>query len=344
MSNAPKAPNTVLTFTPNNGTFVYCNNPEQLFDSDLGDHAPRFGNHYLLWSLVTGECQAYYSHENMTGRTIGYGLQIYNPNVTTISVRVTGVGFGNNAFTCWTQFFNKTNGGGGTVGTFTVKSKEALWIQRNDNAIPPGAIFNGAVGFDVSGGSVYVFNYAYDEFANIDGTATYLGYVTRIDPSGQNEAHVYKGTATGFIAATALNKTISSLLQQSAAWQTNDCPGSDMASITCPLTDTDNPTYTTFMCVNGDNLGNWGIRNAYALTVTNDTTRSRTVNLVVAQPYFFSNVFVEVMSSTGGCAINKSNWKYYSFKLVPGESRTVTFQVILSGSSYGGLVNSIVVK
>ncbi|MBP2629138.1 MAG: hypothetical protein H6Q68_3849 [Firmicutes bacterium] len=342
ISNAPKSANTSLSFQPSPGTFIYCNNPEQLFTTDLGDNSSEFGNHYLLWSLVSGTCYAYYEHENMTGLTIGYGLQIYNPNEHPVTVEVTNVGFSNNAFDCWTQFYSNKSGESGSIGFFTIQPGEVLWIQRNDNKISPGAIFNGAAAFNVSGDKVYVFHYAYHNFNNIDGTASYLGYITRTDPNGQTEAMVYKGTAEGFVQASLFNINISSIISQTITWQTHACPGNDMVTITCPLTDTSNPTYTTFTCSNEDNLGNWGIRYHYTLTINNDTSRKKTISFVIAQPYFISNVYVWVTNSGKGCTINKTNWKFCEFTLLPKAKMTVSYEVVLSGSSYGGLINSII--
>lgn len=344
MPITPTIANSSLTYNSDPGTFIYCNNPEQLFTSDLGDHAAGFGNHYLLWSLVTGNCQAYYEHENRTGITIGYGIQIYNPNELAVTIEVTNLGFSNNAFGCWTQFYSNQSGGGGAVGSFTVQPGGVLWVQRNDNSIAAGSIFNGAVSFNVSGGNVYVFNYAYKSLDNVDGSATYLGYITRIDPSGQNEAKVYKGTSDRFLINSLISTKVSILLKSNSTWETHGCPGNDMVTINCPLTDTNSPTYSTFNCSNGDNLGNWGIRYRYNVTVVNDSNKRRTINVAVAQPFFISNIFIRDLDNGRGCAVNQTNWRFLEFALSPNETKTHTYEVILSGSSYGGLIHMISAK
>ncbi|MCC2685621.1 MAG: hypothetical protein K0R75_2520 [Paenibacillaceae bacterium] len=335
---------TTVSFSPLPGTFIYCNNPEQLYPSDLGDHAEGFGNRYLLWSYVTDTCQAYYEHENRTGLMIGYGLQIFNPNEQTVTVKVTNIGFGNNAFDCWKQFYSESSGGGGSVGVFTVAPGEELWVQRNDHAIPAGAIFNGAALFHVTGGGVYVYNYAYHQFGNLDRTASYLGYITRTEPSGQDETHVYKGTSDRFVLTSTINTEVSSLSKKGLSWQTNECSGEDMVNITGPLTDLDHPTYDIFTCADGDNLGNWGIRYRFTDNISNDTRKKRTITLSVAQPYFISNIYVQLPDGGSGRAVNKTTWRFYSFTLPPGDSRTITYEVLLSGSSYGGLTHSITCK
>lgn len=368
----PTACGTILSGAPTSGTskptysfdgdfFIYCNNPEPLIDSDLGDS--NLGNKYILWSNVTGACQAWYEHSNATGHAIGYGLQVYNPNATSVTVTVTNIGFGKGIDwykTTWSQFFSGASGGGGTVGTFTVPAYGVLWIQKN-SSIANGAIFEGVVRFSVSGGSVSVANYAWSNFSAIDGTATYLGYVSG-SRNGQDQSKVYKGTATtgggatarGFFLTNSFSTSASALLASPRAWRTNGCRTStwpdatlnDMVEIKCPLTGPGDPTYQVFSCANLSNLGNWGLQYHYSMTVNNDTMATRTINLVVAQPLVgvYSNVYVATPDGNAGCQISNSNWKFYAFSLSPGQNRTVEFQVILCGDSNGGLVKSIVAQ
>ncbi len=360
LQGAPVNGNTYPTYSPSGNYYIYCNNPEPLLDSDLGDRT--LGNKYILWSLVNGSCQAWYEHTNSTTHPIGYGLQVFNPNPTSVTVTVTNIGFGSGSqgfVTAWNGFFSGLSGGGGSVGTFTVPSQGVLWIQRNEN-ISASSLFEGVVRFSISGGSAYILNYAWSSFGNIDGTATYLGFVTGLR-NNQDQGRVYKGIATqngnpvGYLLTNSMNVSVSSLLSLPTAWRTNGCADkwpdatvNDMVAFRCPLTGPQNPTYQTFSCSSMDNLGNWGIQYDYSLSVTNDDERymTHTVNLVVAQPGpgSCSSIFVVAPDGRAGCQVCSSNWNFYSFDLAPGRVQTLEYQVILCGDSAGGLVKSIVVQ
>lgn len=359
LTGAPTAGNTKPTYSFSGNYYIYCNNPEPLIDSDLGDN--NLGNKYILWSDVTGTCQAWYEHTNSTGHAIGYGLQVYNPNSTSVQITVANIGFGSGTDgykTSWAQFFTGASGGGGTVGTFTVPAYGVLWIQKN-SSIANGLLFEGTVRFTVSGGRVSIANYAWYNYNNIDGTATYLGRVTGLR-NGQDQSLVYKGIATmsggttprGYFLTNTFSTSVSALLSSPRAWRTNGCQTAawpdatlnDMVEIKCPLTGPSSPTYLVFAC-NSANLGNWGLQYWYSMTVSNDTANARTVNLVVAQPLsYYSNVYVSVPDGNAGCRIQQSNWKFYSFILAAGANRTVEYQVILCGDSTGGIVKSVVAQ
>lgn len=343
------------------GTYVYCNNPEQLYDPDLGDNAPGYGNKYLLWSRVKGPCQAYFQHSNQTGHVLGYGLQVYNPNKDSITVTVSNIGFhaGEDRLQVWREFFTGLpENNGGRVGAFTVPPGGAIWLQRVDGAIPPATVFEGVVRFRVHGGDAYVFNYAYHLASRIDGTASYLGYVTRRELNGQNEARVYKGTARDYFLTCSLRASVSELQAAPLAWRTNGCQDkwpdaslSDMRTIACPLGDTHDPSYMEFHCANAPpaNLGNWGVQYLYRLSVTNDSDAPRTIYLSVGQPgkpgqYLTSHVFVATPEGRGGCTLVNGHWAFYSLELAPGAERSLDYQVILGGDSSGGLLNSVVLR
>ncbi|HZH75351.1 MAG TPA: hypothetical protein VEY88_04915 [Archangium sp.] len=132
---------------------------------------------------------------NRSGYTLGYGIQLYNPNAFSVTVAVHGSGWVTNAYggAPWRQLFNAWSQAG---TSYTVPAYGVLWVMRKDASIPNGNFFSGVVDFTVSGGSVQVHNHAYRSFAAINGTAQYMGYVRRISPyNNHNEALVYKGTS-----------------------------------------------------------------------------------------------------------------------------------------------------
>lgn len=364
-SGAPTTANITVAYDDfGAGSYLYCNNPEQLRSTSyFGDS--NLGNKYLLWEYVTGSCQTWYEHLNNSGSTIGYGVQIYNPNTTAITVEVTNIGFGTDPTTPWTQFYSGASGGGGTVGTFTVQAGQVLWIQRNDSAIPNSTVFNGVVHFNISGGSAYVFWYAYENFSNINGTASYLGWVQSEDPQPdpQNEARVYKGLLLQqgtsnqgtFFTTGNFSYNVSQLLASPATWLSNECGdgNNDMQDVQIPTGSPGSPAFTTVSCLDSPaaNLGNWGIQYDYHLSITNDTSTDYTIHLLVSQlrSNAASNVIVDTPDGSGGCAVgpasgNSDTWDFYDFTLAAGASTTVEWQVVLGASSSGGLTQSIIVS
>lgn len=350
----PAAANTAVTFGNfQSGTYLYCNNPEELLNAGcLGD--ADLGNRYLLWAYVSGPCQTWYEHLNATGSTIGYGVQLYNAGAFRVRVDVTNVGFGLDATSPWLQFFGGSSGAGGAVGTFQLPPGGVLWLQRNDTAIPDGSIFNGAVRFSVWGGSVYAFWYAYRDFGHIDGTAAYIGWVTSTDPDGADEGRVYKGIAAGgtFFETARLGYRVSELLAAPAVWDSHRCGdgSNDMQDFLVPTGGPSDPAPVTVSC--GDspqaNLGNWGVQYAYTLDVTNDTGVARTIHLQLSQlsgGAAQSQVIVDTPVGAGGCLIggDRPTWDFYDFVVASGQAAQVQWQVILGASSWGGLTNSVAV-
>jgi hypothetical protein len=192
-------------------TLLFENNPEQLVVgytapdgvtySDLAD--PGLGQKSLLrQSVAPGQYRNFFEHVNYTGRTINFGIQVYNPSsTTTATVTVRGKGFvvgtgGGRPFA--DAFATPLN------TTYTLAPGRSAWIFRSDadynNQRPINAnnFFSGVVDFDVSGTTVFVTDLAYQNFVYLTSWS-YMGYITRqpANPNDAPESRVYKGTMTG---------------------------------------------------------------------------------------------------------------------------------------------------
>jgi hypothetical protein len=104
---------------------------------------------------------------------IHYGICLYNPNKTAISVTVYGKAFvaGTNGGQPLAELLNaaQTNPTGTTL---TVFPAQTVWVFRSDVdivpavSVPPGSFFSGVVDFDVAGGPAVVSNLAYQVFSD----------------------------------------------------------------------------------------------------------------------------------------------------------------------------------
>ncbi|HYO71789.1 MAG TPA: hypothetical protein VEU33_37500, partial [Archangium sp.] len=266
---------------------LFVNNPEQLYTSDLGDS--NYGNKIILSATATpGGWRNYFEHMNRSGFTLGYGIQIYNPNAFSVTVVVHGSGWITNSYggAPWRQMFNSYSQ---TGTSYTVPAQGVLWVMRKDASIPNGNFFSGVMDFTLSGGSVVVHNYAYRSFSALNGTAQYMGYVRRISPyNNHDESLVYKGTSPHTEAiATNVNFTITDSDRNELAvshpnydlgtggytpssvrqcgWYTNIGPAmnpyaitQDMISINTPGWGVISPVTRSDGTNNYPNFGNWG--------------------------------------------------------------------------------------
>src|SRR5690606_29272874 len=70
---------------------LFLNNPEQLMVGDLGDAS--LGDKTLYRVTVGGANRSFFEHVNRTGRTLGFGVQVYNPGPAMARVTVVASGF-----------------------------------------------------------------------------------------------------------------------------------------------------------------------------------------------------------------------------------------------------------
>ena len=183
------------------GRWIYCNYPERITsDSMFGDSDK--GNVWLNQKTVSaGEAQIFYSHYNQYKSNIHYGIQIFNPNKTSVTITPLNCGHGqgngsdsgriNVNAASWTRFFNGASDCGTTTAK-TVASNGSFWIL--DKVIPQGYGFSGNLRFRTSG-TVIVTVYAFLDRYKISGAGSQYQY---------DEASVqYSGYGAGYFLTAA---------------------------------------------------------------------------------------------------------------------------------------------
>lgn len=352
---------------------VYVNNPEQIFSGDLGDG--NYGDVSIMRATnVQGKQRDFFEHVNRTGFTIGYGIQLYNPNSSPITVVVNGSGY--EASIYGGRPFSQMFGSYSTTGTsYSVGAGKTLWLLRRDSSVTNGTFFSGVVDFEVAGGAVTVNNIAYRSFGALDGSTSYQGYVQRIDPDGTHEARMYKGTspyttavasnvnfiigdadAAGALAVSHPSYNLSTgtyggSLVRAAGWYANIGPANNADAITNDMFAFDMPGWGVVDALtksDGEgkyaNLANWGVVYTVRGSVTNTGTYTRNLSAnLKANPSSGA-----VIAYKGGDGVWRdtriaagSNVRYNSFSVAPGATVAYQATFVLGGPSGGNLLQSV---
>jgi hypothetical protein len=256
---------TALTFTQDQGTWIYCNFPESITSrSQFGNHVSGYGNVYLNQVSVNGTVQLFASHLNSYGSSFNYGVQLYNPNASSITVTILNNGFRASSdwlsVECgvWSDFF-ATPGG----NQYIVGSGQSLWIIQK--SVPSGALFNAVIRFQTTN-TMYCTEYVYDpNVNNIDGTATLFPW---------DSSRVYRGHGNSYFIRATYDIYVS---QMPYKFYTNICSDPQASSEMITIYD---PSGTQFSCP-GANLGNWGAQYYFTINVHNNTSSSATIQAYV---------------------------------------------------------------
>jgi len=354
-------------------TLFFLNNPEQLVLSDLGDAA--LGDVTLYRVTASGACRSFFEHVNKTGRTIGFGIQVYNPGPGARTIDVRAAGFV--ASIQGGEPFADALGGAGDAAPIELAAGASTWILRRDEAIAAGAFFSGVVDYDVTGGGVIVNHTAYDAFGGLDGSTSELGYLQRVEPDGTHEARMYKGRASASevtlegLAWTVDDATPAGPLPVrvrrydliggaygvpivASAWTSHIGPSQNVAATTSDMVSFDLPGWGVFdPLVRSDgedkypNLGNWGVIYRVAARVDNEGASPRVIRArIEASP----GAGAVIAARAGGGA-----WS--AFRLEAGQARVLASTTVpaghgailevawvLGGPSGGAIKNEIVLE
>lgn len=355
-------------------SLIFVNNPEQIFPGDLGDG--NYGDKTIMRTTgVTGAYRDYFEHLNRTGFTIGHGVQLYNPNATSVTVRINGSGYeaSVNGGLPFKQMFSNYSS---TGTSYIVPAGGSRWLMRNDNSVANNSFFSGVIDFVVSGGPVTINNIAYRSFASLDGSTAYMGYIQRVEPDGTHEARVYKGTS-GYTEVTAgsLDFSISdgdgagvlpvrypnynltaggygSPVTRTGGWVSHIPPSNNANAITNDMLAFNMPGWGPLIdpVVKSDgegkypNLGNWGVVYVTSGTVTNNGSRTRSLSInLKANPTSSARI-----AYRGGDGIWRdltiaagANVQHYTFSVPAGGMTTFQSRFVLGGPSGANLTQSI---
>jgi len=371
-SEPPISPPEVVYAQGGARTLLFLNNPEQLIASDLGDAA--LGDKTLFRVTATGACRSFFEHVNRAGRTIGFGIQVYNPGPSTVTVAVRATGWVA-SIEGGVPFADALNGVGASAPV-ELAAGRSTWILRKDEAVSHGTFFSGVVDFDVAGGSVIVNHVAYDSFAGLDGSTTELGYVQRVEPDGTHEARMYKGVATASeadagtlelalddatpagplpirVARFDLGAGAHLPLVEQRAWTSHIGPAQNASATTSdmvgfvygpwffdPLSPSDGEG-------RHPNLGNWGVVYRLSARVRNDGARQRRVSYrVTASPGAGAGLARQAQGGAWSAhRLERGEAIELGAVLVPANAtRELVVAWVLGGPSGGGLNNEIVVE
>ncbi len=209
-----------------NGTYVYCNNPERIEYNTIGDALMRNEN-------LTGEVFVTYEHSSNTSTSFYLGYQVKNEGSSDVFITITNVGyqtsgswFGQYA---WYDFYNTsfTLPSSSTYDnsqylfydytprvyqptTYRLPAGKAFYVvggtssdaYRNINVdgtanklIYKGNCANAAVKFIVTGGSVTGTMYCYNRTSQVAANPAQTGYRTDYNSYGDNYGLQYQGSA-----------------------------------------------------------------------------------------------------------------------------------------------------
>ena len=354
----------------------FLNNPEQLLTTELGDSDLMDAT--LLRVTASGPSRSFFEHVNKSGRTIGFGVQAYNPGPESATIAVEGVGY-TVGIEGGRPFAAALSGEGAT--TLTLNPGQSAWLLRRDESVPSGSFFSGVVDFTVTG-SVVVNHIAYDRFDRLDGSTAERDYVTRIEPDGTSEARMYKGVASASEAALELAFTVDDgtatgplpvsvrrydLASQrygdwleETRWVSHIGPSQNAASSVTDMVSFVFRAWTFDPLVRSDaenkypNLGNWGVVYRLRVAIENRGTRARTVSWrLTASPGAGAGL---AKKSGSGSANPDPRGAWTSHQLaagatltmssvtVPaGETRVLEGAMVLGGPSGGALGNALVI-
>ncbi len=346
----------------------FSNNPEQLLTTELGDSDLMDAT--LLRVTANGPSRSFFEHLNKSGRTIGFGVQVYNPGPNAATLTVSGVGYtiGIDGGTPFAEAFN----GEGSLPPKVLAAGQSTWLLRADDTVPNGSFFSGVVDFEVSE-PVTVNHIAYDTFSKLDGSTAERDYEQRIEPDGTHEARMYKGVASASEAAFSpvfvfdgatpagplqvetrrwdlnLGTFLAPLVE--SLWISHIGPSQNAAS---SVTDMVNFRFRSWVfdpLVKSDgegkypNLGNWGVVYRFSATLRNEGPNPRRANWRMTA----SNSTAQLAKTSGGAwtahTVSPNANLTLATVVVPafGEA-TLEGAMVLGGPSGGALRQAVILE
>jgi len=317
-----------VNYTLSSGkTWVYCNYPEQIPSNALGDYDS--GDVYLNKVNVNGDTELFASYRNMTGKSIYFGIQLYNPNSTAVSVTVKNRAFhfsGGSPTQDWNwvvgqtpvDFLSYTS-----TNTITVNGGSANWPYYDLGLIPNGCLFNVYLRFTTNG-PLWCFPYVYTNRSKIDGTATLYPW--------SSSSKVYRGYGSNYEVNASLNINVS---QMPYVFASNSCSynsARDMISI--------NDQGTIWSCSNA-NLGNWGAHYKFSVTINNDTVSSKTIKAYIGTTTPNLTPVIKFGNTAYWINLNDKCWNWLTEdSLAANASKTYSYEYIQAAQSNSPSIHS----
>lgn len=315
-----------VTYSPaTSPKWIYCNYPEQLPAQALGDKS--IGNRYLnrVYVYAGTTAEVFASYRNMSGYSVYFGVQLYNPKSTAVNVTVSKRGFHYNPGPqgqgwSWgvgqtpADFINYT----GTT-SIPIPGYGSKWALSQQGPVGNLNLFNCYVRFSTDG-DVWCFPYVYNSLTNLDGSATlYSG-----TPAAQK-----RGLGSTCIINASVTYNVSDL---PICFAGNSCQynsASDMIEL--------DDQGTIWDCSN-TTLGNWGAHYLYNVTIVNNTASSKTINAHVGGRPGNPNLTPVIKYSTYPAnwinLVSGQRWNWLTdTALAAGASRTYSYEYIQAANS-----------
>lgn len=272
------------TYTSSN-KWIYCNFIEKILgEQHFGDYD--YGNKCLNQQTVSaGTHKIFFSYQYTRGdlpTNSYFGIQVYNPNSSSITYTENNRGYGfnsNNYLGDWIQTAGTTVHNflsNSSSTTQTIQSNKSIWLPSSNYALPSGTnLVTGLIKFNVSGSAIITV-YMYSVLSNINGKAEIL-------EKTDGNAKQYSGISDGIKYQANITLKASELNTNPRRVQTckQTIPNLTLNGVTNtsdlrPIK-LANPSSTTISSTTANqNLGNWGFPYEITLTLNNDTSSSKT--------------------------------------------------------------------
>ncbi len=325
----------VLSFSRNSGKIVYTNYPEKLFNS-VGYAFADNGYCTNQQTVGPGEVQVFFSHHNMTGENIWYGVEIFNPNNTQVSFDLLNQG----SSTTWDgavaplgEFFTTTK------ETKSIAAKGVNWVLKKEingsNGYMP---FYGVMRFNFKS-KVVITTYACKDWSHVNDPVVLYPYGSNYS---ENLA-VYSGYGDGFILSKSINIKLSELQKGDYWYYTGErmSGGYNPGELTpIHLAGEDKIASPTNTNDTLNNLGNWTTQYDFKVSFTNDLNATKTVygfisgNAQESKPFIIANKDSVANRKMMGWKALKEETKCWFKETIPS-GQTYTYNYSYMQGSYG---------
>lgn len=331
---------TPITFSRNDTeSWIYCNYPEQI---DPVGVEPPFGDigygtsakpeerlgYYINQQTVSGTVEIFFSHDVVQG-DFYYGIQVYNPNGSPVTVHKTNQGAIFNSWYAedvWTEYFH------GTSESYLLESGGNAWIL--EQYIPPYSVgdmhpFSGNICMSCSQ-PVIVSVFAYKDKSRLSGEEEPYPY--------RNHAS-YSGVGEGFFNYATIQLKASELAAADGRFfKTCHFEAPNTGEIV-PI-----HLFGTQLTASADaaeplnNLANWGVHNQITFELINDLASDMVFCGYLQTEAAGGTAVIRAITETQGGITSSVNggsqkWKWLE-QTVPANTKD-TFAIQLVMGTYG---------
>lgn len=352
-----------IEYKREDGTFLYCNNPESIKYKDT------LNNNKIIYEEknVIGKNCLFAEQNNSTGDDMYYAVLLKNNTNDEAIVNIYNKGLSLNGWTglnenenCWRNFSNDIH------DTLTVLPNQAVWLLEpikvsQYNQYTGSGVVNLAIKFSTDTCldlKIVAFNENFDINSPNDINGEYEGFITD-HTYLWGEARNYKGktsnypkqectleweiddnTKTGYLPVSYNNINRAGFITHITKNKHTSALEKDMYEFFEPnklCFCYNNQDYSTMIA----NLGNWAITYKETIKIKNRGNKARSVDIILRNAFLNSGV---ILISKNGDVIKSYNQDMQVVKtldLAPNETTSCVLEYILPACSVGGLAHYI---